>query len=61
MASLVIIFKEIRELGNLNVPLQDQSDFLSSNTAFDGSKIITIKRPLERWLKARRKSDENGR
>ncbi|EMG9308327.1 cellulose biosynthesis protein BcsG [Proteus mirabilis] len=50
--------QEIRELGNLNVPLQDQSGLSHQITAFDGSKIYNDKETLERWLKAREKSDE---
>lgn len=51
--------KEIQQLGNLNVTLQDQENLSHQITAFDGTKIYNDKETLMRWLQGREQSNES--
>ena len=51
--------KEVQQLGNLNIALQDQENLSHQITAFDGTKIYNDKETLQRWLKAREQSNES--
>ncbi|QHD96265.1 cellulose biosynthesis protein BcsG [Proteus terrae subsp. cibarius] len=51
--------KEVQQLGDLNIALQDQENLSHQITAFDGTKIYNDKETLQRWLKAREQSNES--
>ena len=50
--------KEIQQLGNLNISLQDQQGLSHQITAFDGTKIYNDKETLDRWLESHEKAGD---
>lgn len=50
--------KEIQQLGNLNVSLQEQEGLSNQITAFDGTKIYNDKETLDRWLEKHEKAGD---
>lgn len=49
---------EIQQLGDINIPIQDQQGLSHQITAFDGSLIYNDKETLERWLQSREKAND---